>query len=107
MAGGLRETAAARDAARAAPFSQVAAMPTARGNAQAPAPAPAPAKRVLDSRRWGRGWQYLVSRAGEADPCWLDARDTPQALIDDFEARSCGSGDPSAREQPRESKVKV
>jgi len=103
----LREAAAARDAARAAPFSQVAAMPTARGNASAPAPAPAPAKRVLDSRRWGRGWQYLVARAGEADPSWLDARDTPQPLIDDFEARSCGSGDPSAREQPRERKEEV
>jgi hypothetical protein len=104
LPGGLRETAAACDAARAAPVSEVAAVPTTRGNAPAFAPVPAPAKQVLDSRRWGRGWQYLVSRAGAgaADACWLDARDTPQPLIDDFEARSCSSGDPSASEQPRE-----
>ena len=81
---------------------------TTRGDAPAFAAAPAPAKGVLDSRRWGRGWQYLVSRAaGAADACWLDARDTPQPLIDDFEARSCSDGDPSASEQLRVGKEEV
>ena len=108
LPGGLSETAAACDVARAAPVSEAAAVPTTRGDAPAFAPAPAPAKRVLDSRRWGRGWQYLVSsRADAADACWLEARDTPQPLIDDFEARSCSNGDPSASEQPRVGKEEV
>ena len=108
LPGGLSETAAACDAARAAPVSEAAAVPTTRGDAPAFAVAPAPAKRVLDLRRWGRGWQYLVSsRADAADACWLEARDTPQPLIDDFEARSCSNGDPSASEQPRVGKEEV
>ena len=87
--------------ATAASATESATMPTMRGGAAAFVPVPAPpVERVIDSRRWGRGWQYLVSRAGAADASWVAARDTLQPLIDDFEARRSSSGDPSADEQP-------
>ena len=86
---GEAEAAAAEGEAAAAAEAEDQQQPAAAAVAAPSTPLPGAAaepapERVVDCRRWGRGFQYMLAYTGGAESVWLDAKEVPSALIDAY-----------------------